>query len=742
MIRKELKWTVGYTKSLNEQPEKRVYAEVPGAVQLDWARAEGWESYTYNDNYKQYLWMEDVYWSYLTRIELPSMDEDERIYFVSKGIDYEFMLKLNGEIIHEQEGMFTPVRIDITDKVYGGEEIELIIYPAPKREGAPVSRTQADQCCKPAVSYGWDWHPRLIPLGIWDETYLEVKKKSHIESNEVFYELKEDLRSVELSLNVQLSQVSNESIKWNIFDKSGDLVSCISKECSSKEVALSFEIENPELWWPNGQGKPVLYSSEVQLLDENNKLLDSKSKKIGFRRARLVMHPGGWKEPSYFPKGRSNPPITMEINGREIFCKGTNWVNPEIFPGIITKDTYRPLINLAKEANMNIFRVWGGGIINKESFFELCDEMGMMVWQEFPLACNNYLGTPQYLKILDQESRSIIKRLRSHPSLVMWCGGNELFNAWSKMTDQSLALRLLNRNCYDLNPETPFIMTSPIMGMAHGNYLFRYLDGREVFQVMPQAQNTAYTEFGCAGLSCVDTLKSIIPEEELFPPRPSTAWETHHAFKAWTETAWLSPETIEYYFGVSRSLEELVERGQLLQSEGYKCIFEEARRQKPVCSMALNWCYNEPWPTAVNNSLVEWPAKPKPAYYAVKNSCRPVLASARIAKFKWEEGDVFNPELWILNDLQESVAGSKIEAYLRINDEEIFLLGWEYAELSANMNLAGPIIRYVLPNFATDRITLVLKVPDYPEMNSEYTLLYKGRKNNNINVNEVRRLNM
>lgn len=741
MLRKDLKWTIGYTKKLYEKPQKRVPSELPGAVQLDWARAEAWESYTYSDNYKQYSWMEDVYWSYLAKIELPELYEDEKLYFISKGIDYKFVVKLNGQVLHEQEGMFTPIEIDITDKVSGGEEIEIIIYPAPKREGVPESRIQADQCCKPAVSYGWDWHPRLIPLGIWDETYLEVKKTTHIKNSEVFYELSEDMSSVDLRLNIELSQINNENIKWSVFNKNGNLVKCVSKKCSSKEVVLNFEIQNPELWWPNGQGEPVLYWSEIQLFDENNRLLDSYSKKIGFRRARLVMHPGAWKEPHTFPKGRSNPPITMEINGREIFCKGTNWVNPEIFPGIITEDTYKPLIKLAKEANMNIFRSWGGGIINKESFFELCDEMGMMVWQDFPLACNNYVATPRYLKILDQESRSIIKRLRSHPCLVMWCAGNELFNAWSKMTDQSLALRLLNRNCYDLDTNTPFIMTSPLMGMAHGYYLFVYDDGREVFQVMPEAKNTAYTEFGCAGLSCMDTLKGIIPQEDLFPPRPGTAWETHHAFKSFTESTWLSSDIIEFYFGVSNSLEELIKRSQLIQSEGYKCIFEEARRQKPTCSMALNWCYNEPWPTAANNSLIEWPAKTKPAYYAVKNSCRPVLASARLARFKWEAGDIFNPELWILNDLPESVPGGKIEAYLRVEDEEVFLLQWTYAELAANTNLPGPIIRYVLPDFKADRITLILRAQDCPQMNSEYILVYKERNSAN-RVNEIQRMNL
>ena len=170
-------------------------------------------------------------------------------------------------------------------------------------------------------------------------------------------------------------------------------------------------------------GSPYLYTSTLQLTDQTGKVLQTTTSKTGFRRVRLVMNEGAWDEPAGFPKTRSVPPMQMEINGRKIFCKGTNWVNPEIFPGIITRERYNELLDLAMEANFNILRVWGGGIVNKEAFFELCDEKGILVWQEFPLACNNYEGTPHYLKILEQESRSIIKRLKSIHHLPCGAGG-------------------------------------------------------------------------------------------------------------------------------------------------------------------------------------------------------------------------------------------------------------------------------------------------------------------------------
>ncbi|NJK96849.1 MAG: hypothetical protein HC905_19760 [Bacteroidales bacterium] len=300
-------------------------------------------------------------------------------------------------------------------------------------------------------------------------------------------------------------------------------------------------------------------------------------------------------------------------------------MNPEIFPGIITAERYNKLLDLALKANFNTLRVWGGGIINKESFYELCDEKGLLVWQEFPLACNPYPDNPHYLKILKQEATSVITRLKTHPSLALWSGGNELFNSWSGMTDQSLPLRLLNSLTFQLNPEVPFIPTSPLMGMGHGHYVFRDFDTKEeVYARMQKAHFTAYTEFGMPGPSSVEVLKQIIPEKELWPPKPGTSWESHHAFKAWVGNTWLMEDMLADYFGQAVNLETLVQQGQLMQSEGYKAIYEEARRQKPYCSMALNWCFNEPWPTAANNSIVNYPALPKPAFQ-VSERCMPTI---------------------------------------------------------------------------------------------------------------------
>ncbi len=724
--RTALDWTVGHAAEAQAEPETFVPATVPGAVQLDWAKAQGWPDYWLGQEPRRYGWMEDEYWTYRAPLDPPAVGEGQRLVLVIGGVDYEFDVLLNGEALCSQEGMFRPVELDLTGRARQGDELRIRVHPAPKREGAKLGRWQADSCCKPAVSYGWDWHPRLVPLGIWQEAYWEVRPDPHLADLEVRYELSDDLDRAELEIHWALNRRERAVLAWELHDPDGQGVLSGEQTLDGRSGSIAASLHAPRLWWPNEQGPQDLYTLHARLLDAKGQALDAASHRVGFRRVRLVMNEGAWKRSAQMPPvTRAFAPMTLEINGRAIFAKGTNWVNPEIFPGTISDKTYQPLLQLAREAHFNLLRCWGGAIVNKESFFDLCDEMGLMVWQEFPLSCNSYPDDAHYLGILDAESRSIIRRGRRHASVAIWCGGNELFNAWSGMTDQSLPLRLLNRNCYDLDPRTPFLATSPLYGVGHGDYRFRRGDdGKEVYEIFGQSRWIAYTEFGCPGPSPADYIRTFIPAEELWPPREGTSWEAHHAFKAWAPAdSWLFLSTLEHYFGPSDDLETLCARGQWLQCEGYRFIYEEARRQKMHCSMALNWCYNEPWPTAANNSLVNWPAKARPAYEAVKDACRLVLASAAVTKFSWRPGESFATQLWMLNDAPTAQPGGTVRAVLELAGQRREVGQWRFDALPANTNAAGPEVRFELPADAADEaFTLHLEVSGRPECNSAYRL--------------------
>jgi beta-mannosidase len=729
-----LNWQIGYHKTEAAQPAKWIPATVPGAVQLDVMKAENYKQpWWYGENVSQFDWMEDVWFTYKTTFKKPELKNGERLFFFSKGIDYQFKIFLNGKMLWEQEGMFTYVDLDLTDGLQAQNELRIVLYPIPKLgfEDSPNSpdiyRRNARESVKPAVSYRWDWHPRCVTRGIWDETYLTVIQKVHLNDVSLSYTLNDELTQASVKVDVAGTQVSGKPYQWVLKAPDGKVV--IEKQgILSDAPSIEAELSAPVLWWPNGYGDSHLYTSEFTLFDNNRRVLERQVSKTGFRRIRLVMNEGAWEESQPFPVTRSVSPAGLEVNNRRIFGKGSNWVHPEVFVGTITPERYREQLVLAKNANFNLLRVWGGGIVNKEAFFDICDELGILVWQEFPLACNNYPDKPDYLKVLEQEAISIVKRIKKHACLAIWSGGNELFNNWGGMTEQSHPLRLLNSICYRLDPQTPFIYTSPFYGVGHGHYLFydKKID-KELFQWMAEAHRTAYTEFGVPAVSNLNVLKSFIPDDELFPPREGTAWSVHHGFGVWRNSSWLELETFQKYFGEPQSLEQLVDYSQLLQCEGLKFIYEEARRQKPYCCMALNWCFQEPWPSAANNSLINWPNEIKPAYYHVANALRPVLASVRIPKFEWQEGDDFACDLFLLNDTYESIAKAVITVTLCYDGKEESMMRWDCPGTDVFKNVQGPAVHFRIPRMMSNLFTVKVTVEGKSEYNSSYTLLYSDK---------------
>jgi beta-mannosidase len=265
------------------------------------------------------------------------------------------------------------------------------------------------------------------------------------------------------------------------------------------------------------------------------------------------------------------------------------------------------------------------------------------------------------------------------------------------------------------------------MGIGHGGYWFESNDGQNAFSAYTHANRTAYCEFGVPATPSAEMLRGFIPKEEIFPPKWGTVWQTHFAFDAWAgeKESWLKPEVIEKYLGPLENLEDIVCKSQLLQSAGLKAIFEEARRQKPRCSMVLNWCLNEPYPCAANNSLIAWPAEPKPALADIARSLLPVVPSARVAKFEWKSSEEFEAELWMLNDRLDAVPGSTVQAELIISGIKHPLGMWDYPAMAPNKNAHGPTLRLQLPELPQGTFKLLLHVAGQPDLKNEYVFAKK-----------------
>lgn len=718
-----LTWEVGHSRTAAEEPSQFYPATVPGAVQLDMMAALRLPDYRYGDHVRQYRWMEDCYWLYRTRTcieEVPGHIP----HLVLESVEYAYTVRIDGREVGRGEGLYTPFELDLSS--YAGREIrlEVLIAPSPRRPELEVQDSrQASASCKPPFSYGWDWCPRLVSLGLCGPAYIDYRPAARIAGWDIAYTLDADLQHAQLQIGCRPTM--DGTVIFTLYRGSTPVYVQQEAVRGGASVFFGGVFAHPDLWWPAGQGDQALYRAELTLRSPGQPD-DTHTRPIGFRRVRLVMNEGAWDRVQSFPQTRSTPPITIEINGRRIFAKGSNWVPPAIFPSEITREVVEPPLALARDAHMNLLRLWGGGYVNPPVFYDLCDAYGILVWQEFPLACNAYPDDPDYLRVLDQESRSILDRLQGHPCLAIWCGGNELFNTWSRMTDQSLALRLLNRNCLERDPYTPFLPTSPLYGMGHGHYEPMDRDGREAVTLFYEAQLNAYTEFGCAAPSPWAYLQTFLPEDELLNPAPGGSWELHHAFHAWaTEDTWFSPQQIERFMGKAEDLPDLVEKGGELQALMYRQLFEEARMQWPACSFALNWCFNEPWPTAAGNSLLNYPARPKPCYAAVREALKPRKLSLRLPRLRWKPGETVEARVYLLNDSPEAVeAGGTVTVWRLFPDaSRTKLAAWEFPGGPALRHVEGPAFTFPLEAEARGRVHLLLTCDAHPDWESQYTLL-------------------
>ncbi|MGN1129573.1 MAG: glycoside hydrolase family 2 protein [Candidatus Flemingiibacterium sp.] len=752
-----LDWKLGYSDGLDEEPAEKIdimpymsSPDTPGEAQLLWHKAGRLPDYNYGSNVLEYRWCEDVWWHYETMLTVEDRPGFEP-FVTFDCIDYRYTIRVDGNIAADGEGMFTPVRVPLS--AYAGKTVKLecIIHPVPKVKGVPATRDQARESVKPPVSYGWDWHPRLVPSGISGSVRLEYLPKIRIDSCEITYELSDDLETAELCVSAETVGSAHTIVAF-ITDANGDTVASDAVRAVTGRNELKLTLKSPKLWWPARQGEQYLYTVHTELFSENGDLASECSKELGLRRVRLVMNADGWEKG--FPKSQGEYPFTLEINGRKIFCKGSNFVSPDIFYSLNTPERYRQLVTLALDANMNIFRMWGGSPVNKPEFFELCDKLGMMVWQEFPLACNNYPDKDAYLTVLEKEATSIVKRLREHPSVILWCGGNELFNSWSGMTNQSLALRILDRVTLTYDRKTPFIMTSPIYGVAHGPYVNIVDDstGMEAITLMTASDHTAYTEFGCPGPAQYDYIRKYISDEDLgtffelqtFDPDGKThaglanldekltnPWFLHHAIKAhYPYDTWFRVNEIYRYFHKTDSLEECCELGQIIQGACYKVMFGQARIKWPRTSMAVNWDFNEPWPCFAGNSLIAYPEVVKPAYFDVKQALRDRMLALDLNRLRFAPGEEAEVGIYALNDLPDALSGGDFEITLDFDDADethTELMRGSFSEIPGTSSVKIGTLKFKVPEDVSKTFRLTITCSD-GELSESYTLFRKDGK--------------
>lgn len=705
-------WDLSQSKRKREGYAKTVKTKVPSNVLSVWGRANGIGSIYENNNESRYAGLEDLYWRYSTSVEIDG--GWDRVFLVLESVEYSFTLYINGKQILRHEGMYTPVRADISRFASQKADIEIVIDPAPKVKDVEPQRGTGKECsnsCMPAFQYGWDWAPRYIALGIVGQVYIEYRNAPFISDHSESYRLNEDMTEAIVRFDYRLE--GSGELTVSVADPEGRTVSEIKKQTSGSG-SLKLSMKAPRLWYPRGYGEQNVYTIKW-VLKSDGEIHDSGKKNLAFRRVRMVHNGLTHQNGSVM-----EIPCTIELNGVRVFAKGSNFVPPRLSFEEIGEDVTERLLDLAEGANFNILRIWGGGFVMPDSFYDSCDRRGIMIWQEFPLSCANYRGTEAYLRTLRQEAGSIVRRLRTHGCLVLWCGGNELWCKWSdRMTYSSPALRTLDQLTFKLDPDTPFWQTSPLPGIKHGGYYMRYHStGREILEDFVESSHLAFTEFGSGCVSEYEVLEKILNKEELTAPEQYGIWESRHG------KMWAGFEDVRALTGIGEdsTLKETADSANELQGECYKALFEAVRHKQPRTSMAINWDFNEPWATLAGNELISFPYRPRPSYYKVRDALRSVMLSLGFSRLRWSPKEKMTLTPWILNDSDALLPPSKAILRAKAGDTTVFEKTLEFSQVQPRSNAALDPLEINAPECPDRKLKLEITSTTNEDLNSEYTL--------------------
>jgi beta-mannosidase len=664
-------------------------ATVPGNVRVDLARAGHLPDLTYGSQAESAQWVDDICWWLVRDFSLAS-SPDDRVHLILRGVDYVSDLFLNGQHLARHEGMFSPQIDDITGllcaenrlavRITGNRWLphdrstrwEKLLNHVEARFSSLASRfPHRRDTLKCQMGFGWDFAPPLRTMGIWDDVSVVLSKAVFIRGLRTVQRWTGDHVTLAVQVTLDTQRTRHVAIRCTLAGETFEYQPFAVEEVAeltpwSGSYSVEIKVPQPHLWWPWDHGRPDLYRLTVEVWD-GDQVLDSTSQTVGLRQLELR----DW---------------AIHVNGQRVYARGANWVPADIVPGRVTADDYRALLAMARQANMNMLRVWGGGLREKRVFYDLCDRLGILVWQEFPIACafvTHYPRSPEYLQLVEGEAQAIVRDLRGHPCLALWCGGNE----FSPRRNRPL-VAILQRVVAAEDPARLFLPASPAGGDCHNWRVWHdfqppsaYLDDRAAFA----------SEFGLQAPPDAATLRRFIPPEEVWPPGPS--WSYHgaglkkleryarpfvlaptvapadHRQPRSANKVGLRPDGQRWSFGPPRadptiSLEDFIAASQRAQAYGLKLGIEHFRRRKASGGGgALVWQLNEPWP-AISWSLLDFYRQPKPAYEEVKWLFSPVLLSVELPARRFRPGDPLQARVWIVNDLAEPLPGCHMEVTL------------------------------------------------------------------------------
>ncbi len=628
-------------------PDRYIDARVPGEIHLDAWKA-GWIPDPYvGTNCLDARWVEECYWSYRRHFDVPPEALKARAWLVFEGLDLAATIVLNGVEIGRHRNSFYPCRIDVSGFLRKGRNLLAVhlesgLYEvADKRvEGYATSLGQVlhkrHWLRKPQCQFGWDWSTRFINVGIHKPVRLEwTTAPARLDQLVPLVTVSPDLKTGTVRVRQFVEGLEKRTLKGTLtVELAGAGIRTrvpvkIKPGLQSCEAAI--ELKNPRLWWPVGHGRQNLYTVRVSLT-AGGRALGANAARVGFRHVRINQDP-------HPVSGRY---FNFEVNGKKIFLKGANFVPADMIFARIDRKRYDRLTDLALEANFNFLRVWGGGLYESDDFYELCDRKGILVWQEFIFACGKYPTTDQaFFDDFKAEAVFNIRRLAPHPSLIVWCGNNEMEQAnWDWQYDRGVVLPdhalfhiTLPRLMAAEDPTRYYQPSSPYspdgqspnqddVGDQHPWTIgFSNSDFRSYRRMICRFPN----EGGFLAPVSLPTLLACLPEGQR--KVGSFAWQVHdNSVDSWGEpshthritTTWLGRDIKSF------PLDDLVYWGGLLQGEALREYCDNFRRRMFDSGGAAFWMFNDCWPAARSWTIVDYYLRRTPSFDPVRRAMAPV----------------------------------------------------------------------------------------------------------------------
>ncbi len=623
-------------------------AVVPGGVHTDLIANKRIPDPFVGDNELRVQWVAESDWEYRRSFHVdPSLLGEAYVFLVCDGLDTLAEVSLNGQLLGQAENMFRQYRWPVKEHLRGSENELTIRFAGPVKVAKEKDAIRhlggggeiipgGQYLRKAPCHFGWDWGPKLPPIGIWREIRLEGCTTARLEDVAILQHHNKD----QVNLTVAITPEVWEDIQLRAVvrvispDGQGKIVSYSPPRAtlpSGNLGGISISIEDPQLWWPNGYGPQPLYQVDVSLFHDKT-LLDNRSFSIGLRTLELRQDPDEW--------GYS---FTFVVNGVPIFAKGANWIPSDSFPTRITASQLEHLIRSSTQANYNMLRAWGGGYYEDNAFFDLCDRYGILIWQDFMFACAPYpLNDPSYLENVHQEVIQNVRRLRHHPSLALWCGNNEIESGWVhwgwstpgfkdlKNADQHFFYKLLPDWIASQDPDRPYWPSSPSSHTPHENPNSNATGDNHLWEVWHSVKpirfyREQYPRFASEfGMQSLPTLATIATFAEPSDWNMTSYTMEHHQRHSGGNSKIIS-YTLEQ-FRLPKNFDALVYLTQVLQAEAMRTAVDHWRRQRARCSGTLYWQINDCWP--VNSwSSIDYFGRWKALHYYARRFYAPLLLS-------------------------------------------------------------------------------------------------------------------